>query len=110
RGVGAALMRRALRTAAEAGHGAVLLVGDAAYYGRFGFTAAKTDGLTMPGPYDPSRLLALELSPGALDAAQGPVPAPAPPRPAAPPGRRRTGRRTRCIRRNCHLPSAPRER
>ena len=71
RGVGAALMRRALRAAAEAGHGAVLLVGDAAYYGRFGFTATKTGVLAMPGPYDPARLLALELIPGALDGAHG---------------------------------------
>jgi len=71
RGIGAALMRRALRAAAEAGHGAVLLVGDAGYYGRFGFTAEKTGGLTMPGPYEPDRLLALELVPGALDRAQG---------------------------------------
>ena len=71
RGIGAALMRRALRAAAEAGHGAVLLVGDAAYYGRFGFTAARTGVLAMPGPYEPGRLLALELVPGALDGAHG---------------------------------------
>jgi predicted N-acetyltransferase YhbS len=73
RGVGAALMRRALRAAAEAGHAAVLLVGDAAYYGRFGFTAAKTGVLAMPGPYDPARLLAAELVPGALEGAHGMV-------------------------------------
>jgi len=73
RGVGAALMRRALRAAAEAGHAAVLLVGDAAYYGRFGFSAEKTGALTMPGPYEPARLLALELAPGALDRAQGTI-------------------------------------
>jgi len=71
RGIGAALMRRALRAAADAGHRAVLLVGDAAYYGRFGFTAAKTGVLAMPGAYEPGRLLALELVPGALDGAHG---------------------------------------
>jgi predicted N-acetyltransferase YhbS len=71
RGVGAALMRRALRAAGEAGHAAVLLVGDAAYYGRFGFTAEKTGALAMPGPYEADRLLALELAPGALDRANG---------------------------------------
>ena len=71
RGIGAALMRRALRAAADAGHGAVLLVGDAAYYGRFGFTAEKTGALGMPGPSEPDRLLALELAPGALDRADG---------------------------------------
>jgi hypothetical protein len=82
RGVGAALMRRALRAAAEAGHGAVLLVGDAPYYGRFGFTATKTGVLAMPGSYDPARLLALELIPGALDGAHGLVRVGAPRRPA----------------------------
>jgi predicted N-acetyltransferase YhbS len=82
RGIGAALMRCALRAAAEAGHGAVLLVGDAAYYGRFGFTADKTGALAMPGPYEPNRLLALDLVPGALDGAQGLVRVGAPRRPA----------------------------
>jgi predicted N-acetyltransferase YhbS len=82
RGIGAALMRRALRAATEAGHGAVLLVGDAAYYGRFGFTAEKTGALAMPGPYEPNRLLALDLVPGALDGAQGLVRVGAPRRPA----------------------------
>jgi predicted N-acetyltransferase YhbS len=71
RGVGAALMRRALRAAGEAGHAAVLLVGDASYYGRFGFIAEKTGALGMPGPYEPERLLALELVPGVLDGAHG---------------------------------------
>jgi predicted N-acetyltransferase YhbS len=82
RGVGAALMRRALRAAAEAGHGAVLLVGDAPYYGRFGFTDAKTGALAMPGAHEPARLLALELAPGALDGAHGLVRVGAPRRPA----------------------------
>jgi predicted N-acetyltransferase YhbS len=71
RGIGAALMRRAIVIARDAGHAAVLLVGDASYYGRFGFTAAKTGALTMPGPDEPDRLLALELAPGALDGARG---------------------------------------
>jgi predicted N-acetyltransferase YhbS len=49
----------------------VLLVGDAPYYGRFGFSAARTGGLWMPGPYERDRLLARELVPGALDGACG---------------------------------------
>jgi predicted N-acetyltransferase YhbS len=64
-------MRRALRAAGEAGHAAVLLVGDASYYGRVGLAAEKTQVLSMPGPYAPERLLALELVPGALDRAHG---------------------------------------
>jgi predicted N-acetyltransferase YhbS len=71
RGIGAALVRRALDAARRLGHRAVLLVGDAPYYGRFGFSAQKTAALWMPGPYEQHRLLALELSPGALDGARG---------------------------------------
>jgi predicted N-acetyltransferase YhbS len=73
RAIGAALMRRALRAAARAGHAAVLLVGDAPYYARFGFSAAKTGGLAMPGRFEPHRLLAAELVPGALDDAGGAI-------------------------------------
>ena len=70
-GIGADLMRRATEAAHRLGHKAVLLVGDAPYYGRFGFTAEKTGGLWMPGPYERDRLLACELVPGALDGAHG---------------------------------------
>jgi predicted N-acetyltransferase YhbS len=70
-GVGAALTQHALRAAREAGHAAVLLVGDAPYYGRFGFSADKTGTLWLPGPYERERLLACELVPGALDCARG---------------------------------------
>jgi predicted N-acetyltransferase YhbS len=71
RGIGAALMRRAIARARLAGHGAILLVGDVAYYGRFGFSAAPTSELQMPGHYEPHRLLALELKSGALAGARG---------------------------------------
>ena len=73
RGIGGALVERAVTTARKLGHAAVVLVGDAAYYSRFGFTPAKTGGLWMPGPFERHRLLALELLPGALDGATGPV-------------------------------------
>src|SRR5262245_10667767 len=52
RGIGGALMRRAIEAARRLGHRAVLLVGDAPYYGRFGFSAEKTAGLWLPGRYD----------------------------------------------------------
>ena len=71
RGVGGALMRHALAAAAQLGHQAVLLVGDAAYYERFGFSDEKTRSLWLPGRYDADRFLARELSPGALDGASG---------------------------------------
>jgi predicted N-acetyltransferase YhbS len=70
-GIGGKLMRHAIAAARMRGHRAILLVGDAAYYERFGFSAEKTGSLWMPGRYDQSRLLALELIPGALDGARG---------------------------------------
>jgi predicted N-acetyltransferase YhbS len=70
-GIGSALMRHAVAEARRLGHRAILLVGDAPYYGRFGFSAEKTGGLSMPGPYERHRLLALELVPGTLDSAHG---------------------------------------
>ena len=70
-GIGAALMSRALAAAAARGHAAVILLGDAAYYERFGFTADKTGDLSLPGPFERERLLGLELRDGALDGASG---------------------------------------
>ncbi|UVK47248.1 N-acetyltransferase [Mesorhizobium sp. AR07] len=70
-GIGSALMRHAMAEAARLGHAAILLVGDAAYYERFGFSATRTGSLAMPGPYERHRLLALELVEGALDGAKG---------------------------------------
>jgi predicted N-acetyltransferase YhbS len=71
RGVGAALVRRAVREARKQGYAAIVLVGDAAYYGRFGFSTDKTGALSMPGPFERHRLLGLELQPGALGGACG---------------------------------------
>jgi predicted N-acetyltransferase YhbS len=71
RGIGSALMRHAIARARLAGHRAIVLVGDAAYYGRFGFAAKPTGELWMPGRYDRDRLLALELRPDALADARG---------------------------------------
>ncbi len=70
-GLGSKLMRAALNRASTLGHRTVLLVGDAPYYERFGFSAAMTEGLWLPGPYERERFVALELKPGALDGACG---------------------------------------
>jgi predicted N-acetyltransferase YhbS len=70
-GVGSALMRRAVEEAGRLGHGAIFLVGDAPYYERFGFSSGKTGSLSMPGPYERERFLALELRDRALDGASG---------------------------------------
>jgi len=71
RGIGTALMRRALVEARRRGHGILLLVGDAPYYGRFGFSSQKTRALWLPGPHERDRLLGRELTAGALDGARG---------------------------------------
>ncbi len=72
-GQGAALIRHSLSRAAVTGHYSVILVGDAPYYRRFGFTRDLTLGMTLPGPVDHDRFLGLELRPGALSGITGPV-------------------------------------
>lgn len=59
-GVGAKLMQSAIDSARENGHSGILLVGDLAYYGRFGF-ACEPHRFTLPGPVDPLRVLFLPL-------------------------------------------------
>ena len=61
------------RCAAALGHGSILLVGDAPYYARFGFSAELTRKLKMPAPVLRKRFLGLELTPGALTGAAGKV-------------------------------------
>lgn len=70
-GLGKTMMREAIWRAACHGHGAVLLVGDAPYYARFGFSAEPMRDLAMPGPVERERFLGLELRPGALAGAAG---------------------------------------
>ncbi|MCV9998372.1 N-acetyltransferase [Pararhizobium sp. YC-54] len=71
KGIGGALMRAAVGEAKTRGHGAILLVGDAPYYERFGFFAAKAQHLVMPGPFERSRFLGMELKDGWLEGAAG---------------------------------------
>ncbi len=70
-GVGSALMRLAIAEVRRLGHRVILLVGAGAYYARFGFSAARTGLLAMPGPYERDRFLALELVPDAIGDAAG---------------------------------------
>lgn len=72
-GVGGALIRESLARAADFGHRAVLLVGDAPYYARFGFERRFTERLKMPGPVERARFLGLELVEGALRGVGGRV-------------------------------------
>ena len=71
KGIGGALMRAAIVEAKKLGHGAILLVGDAPYYERFGFSPEKTTTLMMPGPFERHRFLGVELKEGWLDGAAG---------------------------------------
>ena len=51
----------------------VQTLGDAPYYGRFGFRQELTGRLVLLGPVERERFLGLELVPGALKDAQGAV-------------------------------------
>ncbi len=73
RGVGRALLDRALADARKAGHRLVFLVGDEPYYSRVGFKAVPKGRATMPGPVDYDRLLVAELVDGAFDGVSGEI-------------------------------------
>jgi predicted N-acetyltransferase YhbS len=73
KGIGAALMARAIEAAREAGHDLIMLIGDAPYYARFGFKVIPPGQLVLPGPADPARFLALELVEGVLAQRRGAV-------------------------------------
>ena len=70
-GLAGLLINDSLARAAALGHARVMLVGDAPYYGRFGFTLLP--GVVMPPPTNPDRVLGLALVPGAWDAVRGRV-------------------------------------
>ncbi|MEJ2625723.1 MAG: N-acetyltransferase [Pseudolabrys sp.] len=71
RGIGRALIKRALEEAKAKGHRLVFLVGDQAYYSRAGFTRIEKGRVKMPGPVDPARLMVAELQPNAFDNVSG---------------------------------------
>lgn len=68
-GLGALLIEESLSSAQEWER--VLLVGDAPYYGRFGFH--RLGGLEMPPPTNPDRVLGRALVPGAWEGIEGKV-------------------------------------
>jgi predicted N-acetyltransferase YhbS len=71
RGVGTALVKRALKEAEAKGHKLVVLVGDEPIYKKSGFRRIPKGQVKMPGPVDPARLLVAELKPGAFDGIKG---------------------------------------
>jgi len=73
RGIGKAMMERALKDAKQQGYRLVVLVGDEPYYARVGFKRVPKGAITMQGPVDPARMLAAELVEGALSDVSGVV-------------------------------------
>lgn len=70
-GLGRALIEESLRHAAPLGWDRVMLVGDAPYYNRFGFV--RLEGVIMPPPTNPDRVLGRALKKGAWDGLTGEV-------------------------------------
>ncbi|MEL6451801.1 MAG: N-acetyltransferase [Pseudomonadota bacterium] len=70
-GLGGLLIETSLEAAAQSHWDRVMLVGDAPYYGRFGFS--RLAQVVMPPPTNPDRVLGRALRPGAWDEVAGQV-------------------------------------
>ena len=70
-GVGSRLVRAGLDACRARGVGAVVVVGHATYYPRFGFVLASTKGLAYEHPVPDEVFMVLELQPGALAHTRG---------------------------------------
>lgn len=70
-GLGAALVQDSMERAQKSGWTRVMLVGDAPYYSKFGFTPLP--GVIMPPPTNPDRVLGQEIVPGAWAGVTGQV-------------------------------------
>ena len=68
-GLGGYLITEGMAEARRTGWARVLLVGDAPYYGRFGFR--RLEGVVMPPPTNPERVLGVALARGAWDGVEG---------------------------------------
>ncbi len=73
RGIGKALLERALKDSKAAGQRLIVLVGDEPYYKRVGFRRIPRGRATMPGPVDYGRLLIAELVDGAFENVSGAI-------------------------------------
>lgn len=70
-GLGALLIQDSLARGAGLGWERVMLVGDRPYYGRFGFEVLE--GVEMPPPTNPERVLGVELVADSWRGVRGPV-------------------------------------
>ena len=73
RGIGSALIRWSLEQVHQLGHRVVLVVGNAVYYSRFGFSTASQFGIKCPFSVPDEAFMVLELSPGAASGCRGMV-------------------------------------
>lgn len=65
-GHGHILMHATLDAAARQGDPVLVMIGDPEYYERFGFYAVQAAGWTLPGPWEPRRLLVRNIAKHAL--------------------------------------------
>ena len=66
-GFGQALMTASLAALSPEAPLPQVMIGDPEYYGRFwGFSAEHTGGWSLPGPWEPSRLLARAVNPAVV--------------------------------------------
>ena len=70
-GIGSALVSAGLARCRDLGHTRVVVLGDPAYYARFGFSPAADFGIRYPSDVPREAFMALELVPGALDGCAG---------------------------------------
>lgn len=70
-GIAVLLMTGCIAKATALGWKRMLLVGDAPYYGRFGFE--RLSGVVMPPPTNPDRVLGIGLGSGTWDGVSGEV-------------------------------------
>lgn len=70
-GVGSAIVEAGLKASRDAGHGIVLVLGDPAYYSRFGFALASEARIEPPDPDWAGAFQVLGLMPRALDGVRG---------------------------------------
>ena len=73
RGIGGQLVHAGLEACRRSGYGAIVVVGHADYYPRFGFVPAHTRGLKYEAPVPDDVFMVLELEPGAIAGASGVV-------------------------------------
>ena len=73
RGVGTALVKESFRRAVQEGYQSVVLVGDPAYYGRFGFRQASDFGIRYPEEIPAQYVLACEIFPEGLKGITGTI-------------------------------------